>query len=98
MNLFPLEIVHRILAYDGRIKYRNGKYMNQISPEDDRYEMLLTIPIIRPQRHSDYMQISIYRKNVVCKKHMYPYTGTEPLTSILASQPERGIPCSVHIE
>ena len=24
MNRFPLEIVHRILEYDGRIKYRNG--------------------------------------------------------------------------
>ena len=109
MNRFPLEIVHRILEYHGSIKYRKGKFMNQISPEDDRYEMLLSIPIIRPksvddrrssmdlvgssldnarralskdeppQRHGDYMQITSYRKNFVCKKHMYPYTGIEPL-------------------
>ena len=44
MNQFPLEIVHRILEYDGRIKYRNGKYMNQIAQDDDRYQMLQPIP------------------------------------------------------
>ena len=44
MNRFPLEIVHRILEYDGRIKYRHGKYMNQISKSDKRYELLLKIP------------------------------------------------------
>jgi len=44
MNLFPLEIVHLILEYAGKIKYRNGKYMNQIAQDDDRYKMLQTIP------------------------------------------------------
>ena len=36
----PLELVHRILEYEGSMKYRNGKYMNQISLDDDRYKML----------------------------------------------------------
>ena len=40
MNLLPLEIVHRIL------EYRNGKYVNQIAPEDSRYEILKTLPKI----------------------------------------------------
>ena len=44
MNRFPLEIVNRILEYDGRIKYRHGKYMNQIAQDDDRY----TFPL-RPE-------------------------------------------------
>ena len=44
MVLLPLEIVHLILEYDGRIKNRNGKYMNQIAQDDDRYKMLQKIP------------------------------------------------------
>ena len=48
MNLLPLEIVHRILEYDGRIKYRHGKYMNQIAQDDDRYKMLKQMPQIVP--------------------------------------------------
>jgi len=46
MNHMPLEIIHRILEYDGKIKYRNGKYMNQIPSNDYRYKILLTIPKI----------------------------------------------------
>ena len=51
MVLLPLEIVHRILEYDGRIKPRNGKYMNQIAQDDIRYEMLKQIPQIEPYKH-----------------------------------------------
>jgi hypothetical protein len=65
MNQLPFEIVHRILEYDGRIKYRHGKYMNQISQDDYRYKMLLTIPIIQPDNSFWFMML------VSCKQTKY---------------------------
>lgn len=43
MTLFPLDIVKIILQYDGRIKYRNGCYIDTIDPKDNRYHMLKNI-------------------------------------------------------
>jgi len=40
----PIDNVHHILSYTGAIKLRNGKYMGQISPTDERYNLLQTIP------------------------------------------------------
>ena len=54
MNLLPLDIIHRILEYDGRIKYRHGKYMNQIAQDDDRYQMLLPVHKIHQCIDNDY--------------------------------------------
>ena len=31
MDKLPLELIIEILLFDGRIKYRNGIFMNQIS-------------------------------------------------------------------
>ena len=39
----PQDIVHHILSYSGEIKFRNGKYMGQISKSDKRYELLSQI-------------------------------------------------------
>lgn len=42
-SLLPYDVIHHILSYNNRIKYRNGKYMNQIC-NDKRYKLLLRIP------------------------------------------------------
>lgn len=45
-NYLPQDIIQYILSYNDTIKYRNGKYMNQISKDDDRYKLLLNIPLL----------------------------------------------------
>ena len=36
----PAELLRLILAYDGRIRYRRGVYVNVIHPDDARYDLL----------------------------------------------------------
>lgn len=36
----PLDIINIILDYDGRIKYKRGKYVNIIHNHDTRYNMI----------------------------------------------------------
>jgi len=40
----PKELLHIILDYDGRIKYKNGKYINIIHKNDERYN-IIKLPI-----------------------------------------------------
>jgi len=40
----PNDILQLILQFDGRIKKRNGAYMNQILKIDERYKLLRSIP------------------------------------------------------
>ena len=78
LNL-PIDIVNKILDYDGSIKYRNGKYINQISKTDKRYEMLLNIR--RSFMHDRYLT-NLYYKSVlvvspklVIMIYLYPEQG-----------------------
>jgi len=43
-SYIPEDLLHIILAYDGRIKYKNGKYVNIIHKNDERYNII--VPII----------------------------------------------------
>jgi len=40
----PLDVVKKIIEYEGSIKYRHGRFMNQIPKTDFRYPLLRTIP------------------------------------------------------
>ena len=39
----PKELLHVILKYDGRIRYKNGKYINIIHKNDERYNIVKQI-------------------------------------------------------
>lgn len=43
MILFPVDIINIILQYDGRIRYRKGKFIDSIHPKDERYNILESI-------------------------------------------------------
>ena len=40
----PLELIYHILLYTGIVKYRNGKYIDQIPRTDERYKLFDSIP------------------------------------------------------
>ncbi len=42
-NKLPEELLHMILSYDVRFKYRNGQWMTQIPKKDRRYSLLQNI-------------------------------------------------------
>ena len=55
LSFLPEDVVFHILSYNDRIKYRNGKYINQICKDDKRYKLLLRIPPIIV--NSDYEDV-----------------------------------------
>ena len=81
MNRLPLELVHRILEYDGRIKYRHGKYMIQIAQDDVRYEMLKEMPKIAS--NNEWLMSSHKNKLHIYKYMSSLYSYEKPLTNII---------------
>ena len=43
IQYIPKTLLHIILEYDGRIKYRNGKYVDIIHKNDERYNIIRPI-------------------------------------------------------
>ena len=43
MYNIPKELLHVILEYDGRVKYRKGEYVDIIHKNDYRYSMIAPI-------------------------------------------------------
>ena len=41
----PLELVDKILQYDGRIKYRKGEFVNVIHPRDLKFYRFILNPM-----------------------------------------------------
>jgi len=40
----PIDIIDKIVRYTGKMRWRNGVFMNQIRKDDARYVILQTIP------------------------------------------------------
>ena len=46
MNL-PIEIVDKILQFDGRLKYRKGRFVNVIHPRDLNFYRFILNPVLK---------------------------------------------------
>jgi len=52
MKNLPTDILNVILEFDGRIKYRKGEYVNCISKNDYRYNILSKLKIPIPVKYT----------------------------------------------
>jgi len=66
-NQLPKEIINIILEYDGRIKYRNGKYIDQINKEDKIYNS------IKEKIKKDLSLVKRINYNVKLSNYNYNY-------------------------
>lgn len=72
----PEELIHIILSYDGRIKYKDGKYVNIIHKNDERYNIIT--PIISKK-------IKIMQKIQFIESKFYFDSGFNPSTEWIES-------------
>ena len=52
MDKIPQDILNLILEFDGRIKYRKGEYVNCISKNDYRYNILKQLKLPKPVKYT----------------------------------------------
>ena len=78
----PQDIINHILSYNGTIKYRNGKYINQICKDDYRYDILRKIPpIVRNELFTRHF--NIYRIDYNNEGFSEPRSGIEKPRSFI---------------
>ena len=63
MGNLPKDVIDIILSFDGTLKLRNGKYMNQISKSDKRYDILKQIPQLLICYSDIYFIFVLFPKN-----------------------------------
>jgi hypothetical protein len=66
-NQLSKEIINIILEYDGRIRYRNGKYINQINKEDKIYNC------IKEKIKKDLLLVKSINYNIERSNYYYNY-------------------------
>ena len=83
-NKLPIDIINRVLEYNGTIKYRFGVYMDQINIHDEKYDNLKqiinekynitnTIKMYYGLKNPYYMEIYIHNKNDMKFGIIYDY-------------------------
>jgi len=69
----PKELLHIILEYDGKIKYKNGQYIDIIAKNDERYNIIK--PIINKK-------IEILKKIHIIDREFYFEFGFDSLRNV----------------
>ena len=70
----PKDIIHIILDFDGKIKYRNGLYINIIKNNDFRYTILSQLIIPRPVMYTMLYDCELpehFESNIIFTNNKY---------------------------
>ena len=81
MKNLPLELVGKILEYDGRIKYKRGEFINIIHPDNLKFYNNLLKPIIEKKNK--------IKKTIRFKEHLYYFNPHDVHREIIKEKKEK---------